>query len=298
MVLGTVCLLASRALPIQLTGVLLLMAVALAPSPRPARGNVWMTVLDVGQGLSVVIQTRRRLLVFDTGPAFRSGFNTGEAVVTPYLHWLGYRFIDRLIISHADNDHAGGAAALLSAFHAGSISGGELGVPGLPDVAPCHTGQYWVWDAVQFEILSPASEHDTGNNASCVLRVTARDGRSILLPGDIERPVERRLLQQVMTKLPASVILAPHHGSRTSSSAGFVSAVNADLVIFSSGYLNRFGFPKTDVSRRYQAIGGTLLNTADEGSIQVRIEAGRPLGVTRYRQHQRFGAVPNRVATQ
>ncbi len=297
-VFGTVCLLASRALPVQLTGILLLAAVAFAPSPRPASGDVWMTVLDVGQGLSTVIQTRQHLLVFDTGPAFRSGFNTGEAVVVPYLHWLGYHFIDRLIISHADNDHAGGAAALLSAFSAGRVSGGEPETSGLPEVHPCRAGQHWVWDAVQFEILSPADEHDTGNNASCVLLVTAQDGRSILLPGDIERRVERRLLQQVASKLPASVILAPHHGSRTSSSAGFVSAVNADLVIFSSGYLNRFGFPKADVSRRYQAIGGTLLNTAEEGSIQVRIEAGRPLEVTRYRRHQRFGAVPNRVAVQ
>lgn len=116
------------------------------------------------------------------------------------------------------------------------------------------------------------------------------------MPGDIERRVERRLLQQVASKLPASVILAPHHGSRTSSSVGFVSTVNADLVIFSSGYLNRFGFPKADVSRRYQAIGGALLNTADEGSIQVRIRDGRSLEVNRYRQHQHFGSVPNPIA--
>ncbi|VAW80011.1 hypothetical protein MNBD_GAMMA14-645, partial [hydrothermal vent metagenome] len=179
---------------------------------------------------------------------------------------------------------------------AGRVSGGEPETSGLPDVHPCRAGQHWVWDAVQFEILSPADEYDTGNNASCVLLVTAQDGRSILLPGDIERRVERRLLQQVASKLPASVILAPHHGSRTSSSVGFVSAVNADLVIFSSGYLNRFGFPKADVSRRYQAIGGALLNTADEGSIQVRIRDGRPLEVNRYRQHQHFGSVPSRIA--
>jgi competence protein ComEC len=294
-VLGMVCVLACRVLPVRLTGILLLVAVALAPSPRPATGNVWMTVLDVGQGLSAVIQTHRRLLVFDTGPAFRSGFNTGEAVVTPYLRWLGYNFIDRLVISHSDNDHAGGAAALLSVFNAGTVSSGEPGELNLSEVRACRAGQRWVWDTVQFEMLSPADDNETGNNASCVLRITARDGRSILLPGDIERRVERRLLQQVTEQLPATVLLAPHHGSLTSSSIGFISAVNAELVVFSTGYLNRFGFPKVNVVQRYQSLDTALLNTAEEGSIRIRLDAGRPLAVSRYRQLQRFGALPAHI---
>jgi competence protein ComEC len=297
-VLGMACVLAPRVLPVRLTGILLLVPVMLAPSPRPAEGDVWLTVLDVGQGLSAVIQTHQHLLVFDTGPAFRSGFSTGEVVITPYLRWLGYSFIDRLLISHSDNDHAGGAAALLSNFRSGSILGGEPDEAGLPGVRPCRSGQSWGWDGVWFEILSPIDDSETGNNASCVLRVMTRDGRSILLPGDIERQVERRLLQQIPEKLSASVLLAPHHGSLTSSTPEFVSAVNAELVIFSSGYLNRFGFPKAEVSRRYQAIGTAQLNTAKEGGIQVRLEEGHPLAVSRHRQIQRFGSLPKPAMAQ
>lgn len=296
--LGMVGVLAPKALPIRLTGVLLLVSVIFAPSPRPARGDLWLTVLDVGQGLSAVIQTQRHLLVFDTGPAFRSGFNTGEAVVTPYLRWLDYRFINRLVLSHSDNDHAGGAAALLSNFTAGSVLSGEPGEVRLPGVRACYGGQHWVWDDVRFEMLSPVDDSETGNDASCVLRVTAGDGRSILMPGDIERRAEHLLLQQDPKKIAASVLLAPHHGSLTSSSPEFVAAVNPELVIFSTGYLNRFGFPKEEVSRRYRAIEAEQLNTAEEGSIQVRIEEGHPPMISRYRQVQRFGILPRYVVPQ
>ncbi|VAW73671.1 DNA internalization-related competence protein ComEC/Rec2, partial [hydrothermal vent metagenome] len=144
---------------------------------------------------------------------------------------------------------------------------------------------------------SPGAENETGNNASCVLRVTSDDSRSILMPGDIERVVERRLLQHNPEKLAANVLLAPHHGSLTSSSPAFVSAVNAELVIFSTGYLNRFGFPKAEVSQRYRAAATARLNTAEEGSIQIRIEAGRPLAISRYRQLQRFGVLPRKIST-
>ncbi len=294
--LALTCLLAPAALPVRLTGILILVPVMFSPPPRPAHGDAWLTVLDVGQGLSAVLQTRQRVLVFDTGPAFRSGFNTGEAVVTPYLRWLGYGFIDRLVLSHADNDHAGGAAAILSDTTTGSILSGEPEAIKVAGVRACRAGQHWLWDGVQFEMLSPYDSHAKGNNASCVLRVTVRDGRSILIPGDIERGVERRLLQQSPEKLAANVLLAPHHGSLTSSSPGFVNAVNADLVIFSTGYLNRFGFPKAEVSRRYRNAATARLNTAEEGSIQVRLEAGLPLAVSRYRQQQRFGAFPGSAA--
>ena len=289
---GMVCLLAPATLALRLAGLLLLVPVMLGPSPRPAQGDVWLTVLDVGQGLSAVIQTRRHLLVFDAGPAFRSGFNAGEAVVTPYLRWLGYGFVDRLMLSHADNDHAGGAEGVRAGFPVGSVTSGEPQALKFSPVSRCLEGQHWVWDAVRFEILSPDSDaRATGNNASCVLRVSARDGRSILAPGDIERAVEHRLLRQNPDKLAASVLLVPHHGSLTSSSPGFVSAVKAQLVIFSTGYLNRFGFPKNKVSQRYRAAGATLLNTAEEGAIQVRLEQGHPLAVSRYRRVRHFGAV-------
>ncbi len=289
---AVLCVLASRALPVRLAGLLLLLPVLLYPAPRPDAGNVWLTVLDVGQGLSAVIQTQRRVLVFDAGPSFRSGFDTGEAVVVPYLRWLGYGFVDYLVVSHSDNDHAGGVAAIRNEFNTGRVYSGEADELAFPDVYSCQAGQHWNRDGVRFEILSPGpGAGAAGNNASCVLRVTARDGRSILLPGDIERRVEGRLLQQARGKLSASVLLAPHHGSRTSSSEEFVAAVNPELVIFSTGYLNRFGFPKAEVRTRYREQGAVSLNTADEGSIQVHIDAGRPLSINRYRQLRHFGGL-------
>jgi len=294
-VLALVCMLAPAAVPLRLIGLLLLVPATFAPSSRPAPGDVWMTVLDVGQGLSAAVQTHRHLLVFDAGPAFRSGFNTGEAVVAPYLRWQGYTFVDRMVISHGDNDHAGGAASLQANLAFGSIISGEPRATALRDVQACRAGQNWQWDAVRFEVLSPDGDSIRGNNASCVLRVTAQDGRSILLPGDIERRIERQLLQRVPEKLPAVVLLAPHHGSMTSSSPVFVAAVRPELVIFSTGYLNRFGFPKPAVRARYRATGAARLNTSEQGAIQVRVEAGQPLAVSRYRDMRRFGAVPRRA---
>ncbi|TCK18370.1 competence protein ComEC [Thiogranum longum] len=295
---AVVCVLAPGTLPVRLVGLLLLMPVMFSPPQRPDTGNVWLTVLDVGQGLSAVIQTRQRVLVFDAGPSFRSGFDTGEAVVAPYLRWQGYKFIDHLVISHSDNDHAGGAPAIRAMFNTGRIYSGEADELGFRDVHNCQAGQHWSWDQVQFEMLSPGVDRGSGNNASCVLRVTAQDGRSILLPGDIERRVENRLLQQIPGKLAATVLLAPHHGSLTSSSSGFVAAVKPELVIFSSGYLNRFGFPRPEVSRRYKNQGAMQLNTAEEGSIQVHIDAGRPVFISRYRRHRHFGALVGSATAQ
>ncbi len=287
--LGLVCLLAPAGLPLRLPALLLLLPVlSLAPS-RPAPGDVWLTVLDVGQGLAAVVQTRHRLLVFDTGPAFRSGFNTGEAVVGPFLRARGYRFIDRLVVSHADNDHAGGVEALRHSPGVGRLLSGEPRAPGLEGAGACRAGQKWQWDGVRFSVLSPPDDSVAGNDASCVLRITAADGRSLLLPGDIERGTERRLLGAQGAKLRAEVLVAPHHGSLTSSTPAFVAAVRPQLVIFATGYLNRFGFPRAAVGARYRAVGATLLDTASSGAIEVRLEAGRPIEHRAFRARRRFG---------
>jgi competence protein ComEC len=146
---------------------------------------------------------------------------------------------------------------------------------------PCKV-QHWSWDAVHFEYL-PAGAAAEGNNASCVLRIIARDGRSILLPGDIEKPVEGALLDHVPGLLQSNVLVAPHHGSRTSSTPAFVQAVLPELVLFATGYLNRFGFPRESVVERYLKAGARTLSTARSGAIEVRIEAERALQVLPWR---------------
>jgi len=279
---ATLCLLLPAAMRLWPVAVLLLLPVFTLHSQRPQTGDLWLTLLDVGQGLSVVLETRGHLLVYDTGPAFRSGFNTGTAVVAPYLVQQGYRQIDRLVVSHADNDHSGGAASLFNQFDILSVQGGEPGKIPWARSTHCRAGQHWQWDAVSFEYLAPFAT-GSGNNASCVLRIETAAGRVVLLPGDIERSVEQQLLELRQARLAADILVAPHHGSRTSSGAGFIAAVRPELVLFAVGYRNRFGFPKPDVQARYRAAGATLLDTARNGAIHIRLEAGRQLTPAAYR---------------
>ncbi len=287
-VLGIVILLLPRVFRLAPVGVMLLLPVFWLQPERPARGDVWFTLLDVGQGLAAVVETRNRILVYDSGPAFRSGFNTGAAVIVPYLVNQGYRHIDRLVISHADNDHSGGALSLFKRMDVFSIHSGEPGEIGWARSQQCLAGQRWVWDQVQFEYLAPF-EPGEGNNSSCVLRIETAAGHVLLLPGDIERSVEQQLVEQHSQWLAADVLVAPHHGSRTSSTDGFVNAVHPEYVLFPVGYRNRFGFPKPDVVERYRSTGALDLDTATSGAVQIRLEAGRSIAAASYRQRSRDG---------
>lgn len=284
--LGLMCLLAPRPLPLRLVGGVL-MAVPLAIHPqRPDVGRAWFTLLDVGQGLSAVVQTRTHVLVYDTGPAFLSGFNSGEAVLVPFLHARGYRNIDRLVISHADNDHIGGGRALFKAMDVRAISSGEPAKIAWARSKRCRADEQWHWDGVKFQYLAPLAPV-SGNNASCVLRVATKDGRTLVLPGDIEKSVEHKLLAEYGRHLGADILVAPHHGSRTSSTRAFIAAVDPQLVLFAVGYRNRFGFPNTAVLERYRWQGARLLDTASSGAIEVRIGEKGPLAVRRSRPNLR-----------
>jgi len=208
--------------------------------------------------------------------------------VIPYLVNQGYRHIDRLIISHADNDHSGGALSLFERMDVFSIHSGEPGEIGWARSQQCLAGQRWVWDQVQFEYLAPFAAGE-GNNSSCVLRIETAAGQVLLLPGDIERSVEQQLVEQHAQRLAADVLVAPHHGSRTSSTVGFVNAVHPDYVLFPVGYRNRFGFPKPDVLERYRATGARSLDTATSGAVQIRLEAGRGIETAGYRPQDEHG---------
>jgi competence protein ComEC len=281
-IVGVILLLAPRGLPARSLGVVLLLPILGAlPAGMPA-GTARFTLLDVGQGLAAVIETRNHTLVFDTGPRFSSRFDTGEAVVVPYLRQRGWRQVDHLVISHGDRDHIGGAESLLALMPVAAISSSVPAKLAAWPVTPCRRGEAWEWDGVRFMLLHPpAGSAARRNDASCVLKVTAGE-HSVLLTGDIEKAAERTLLQQDQAMLRANILVAPHHGSNTSSTTPFIRAVNPEFVLFPVGYHNRFGFPREPVVRRYRQADVIMLDTARAGAISFSLGQG-PLRASRYR---------------
>ncbi|MBK1719457.1 DNA internalization-related competence protein ComEC/Rec2 [Thiocystis violacea] len=268
--LGALLVLAPRGLPGRWLGLVLLLPLLAVRPPAPRQGEVWFTLLDVGQGLAAVVETASGTLVYDTGPAYPSGFETGTMVLAPFLQSRGIERIERLVISHADKDHAGGAAGLLASIPAGRILSGEPERLGLAKVEPCLAGEGWEWSGVRFGFLYPERPGVKGNNASCVLKIET-GGRSILLTGDVEAKVERELAERLGPGLRSDVLVAGHHGSATSTSAPFLDAVDPDWVLFSSGYANQFGFPVAEVRARVAERGIASLDTAIRGAIQIRL---------------------------
>ena len=240
---------------------------------RPAKGAVWMTVLDVGQGLAVVVQTAKHNLVYDAGPAFYQGFDAGDQVVGPFLRFAGIKQLNSVIISHPDLDHRGGLKALLRQFVVQQLLTSTPKRWRKAGAQYCYAGQHWQWDGVDFSMLAPtAGAQYHGNDSSCVLKIQA--GRaSVLLPGDIESTTESSLLAHHASRLASTVLVAPHHGSKTSSTPAFVQAVHPRYVIFATGYLNRFRFPSQVVVNRFKKNGSKMYNTAVGGAIKVRISA-------------------------
>ena len=231
------------------------------PAPlRPAAGEFELLVLDVGQGTSVIVRTATRLLVYDAGPQYSRESDAGQRVLLPLLRALGEPRIDTLVLSHRDTDHVGGAGALLKALAVGdvlsSLEPGHPLIAASPHHTRCRAGQSWLWDGVRFDLLRPAEadyERALKSNAmSCVLRIEG-GGRSVLLTGDIEREQEAALVAAAPEALRSDVLLVPHHGSRTSSSAAFLDAVKPTVAVVQAGYRNRFGHPAPDVMARYRA---------------------------------------------
>ena len=245
----------------------------------PPWGEARVLSLDVGQGSAILIDTRRHRLLFDAGARFASGFDLGEAAVLPAIAATGPRRLDRLILSHGDLDHVGGAKAVLEGVPVGSVLGD---VPAL-DARPCRRGESWVWDGVAFEILHPpANFRGSQNNASCVLRVQARGG-SALLTGDIEARAERRLLAGGLAG--TTLLLAPHHGSGTSSSQIFLDALRPTLAIATAGYRNRYGHPHPAVAERYRQRSIPLWVTGRDGALTWR--SAQPGRLKALRQERR-----------
>jgi competence protein ComEC len=253
-----------------------MLAVIAGGSAGPTAGAWSLTVLDVGQGLAAVVETSRHVLLFDTGPRWQSGGAAASVSLLPYLRSRGIRRIDRLLVSHEDLDHAGGAAVIERALAVTLRLDGPGAGAGAGD-GSCRRGQRWIWDAVEFEILHPpAGMHGSDNDRSCVLRVSG-DGGSALLLADVESAGEQVLAGE---RLAADVVLLPHHGSRSSSTPALVGAVGARLGIASAGHGNRWGMPVPEVRARWRSAGTTVLTTAEAGAVTVRFAAGpRPLEV-------------------
>lgn len=240
-----------------------ILAVVLYSPPRPDNRCFRYSVLDVGQGLAVVVETRQRTLIFDTGPAFRDGGDSGDSALLPFLARSGVRHVDRIVVSHGDMDHAGGLQSVKNGVDVGDIVVGEA-IAGLR--YGCQSGVQWRWDGVLFTFLHPRSPAAwDGNNRSCVLLIDNSEHR-VLLTGDIEKPVE--VLLGYLNQWPAvDTVVIPHHGSGTSSSATLVDAVQAKLAIVSAGHANRWGMPREAVVARWQDSGAKVLNTAHSGAV-------------------------------
>jgi len=237
----------------------LVLPLLLPPVLRPAPGQFELLAADIGQGTAVLVRTREHLLVYDTGPQYSRDSDAGQRVLLPLLRSRGETHVDRLMLSHRDTDHVGGARSLLQGSRVTDLwSSLEDGHP-LLALAPahrrCEAGQSWQWDGVRFEVLQPpADAYDAkrkSNAMSCVLRVQADGGASVLLTGDIEREQEAWLLATNAASLHSDVLVVPHHGSKTSSTTAFIEAVHPRIAVFQAGYRNRFGHPAPEVTARY-----------------------------------------------
>jgi competence protein ComEC len=272
LLIGIALLLFPPGFPLRWLAVPVLAGSCLPRAPLMAPGDFQLHVLDVGQGLSTVVETRGQLLVFDTGPAYPSGFSTADAVLLPFLRFRGHAGIDRLVLSHGDIDHAGGAEWLQRSFPVDSTWSGELDRVAVATSA-CRRDDSWFWDGVRFRWLHPANPGTaSGNNASCVLEIDNGAAR-VLLTGDIEAAVERQLVTRYAGDLRSDIVIAPHHGSRSSSTEAFVGELRPAYAVFSSGWANRYGFPHDEVRDRWHRQGAVTLNTAYCGTISFVIDA-------------------------
>ncbi|MDR3300822.1 MAG: DNA internalization-related competence protein ComEC/Rec2 [Candidatus Accumulibacter sp.] len=264
---GVVWLLLPRGFPARWLGLCLLLPVLTVQPARPLSGEAWIDVLDVGQGLAVLVRTAEHTLLYDTGPRYGAESDAGQRIVAPLLRAVGVARLDALVVSHRDLDHAGG---LESVRAHGPIARFLTSMTGV-GAEPCVDGQSWEWDGIRFAMLHPLASDYSGqdrrpNGMSCVLRVS-NDGGALLLTGDIETVNERALIARAGAQLRSDVLVVPHHGGRGSSSPAFIAAVAPRDAVFSAGYRNTFGHPRADVLERYAA--SRQWRTDRDGDVRV-----------------------------
>jgi competence protein ComEC len=279
---GAAWLFAPCGVPLRGCGALLLLPL-IAPSrdsPAPGAFRVW--VLDVGQGLAVLVRTRSYTLVYDAGPAYAGGRDAGAGVVLPAITALGIGPVDRLVISHGDSDHAGGAASVASRYPQAMRLSGEPGRLGFASL-PCTAHAPWSWDGVAFRFIDvpeARGRKTASNDRSCVLAVEGAGGR-VLLTGDIGDGAERRMATAELGSTLPTVTTIAHHGSRHSSDASWLAAVKPTISIASAGWRNRFGHPHPSIVDRHAAMGTDVYVTARSGAIRVDFPAWGPPRIVR-----------------
>ncbi|MGY3322575.1 MULTISPECIES: DNA internalization-related competence protein ComEC/Rec2 [Pseudomonas] len=276
--MGAVLLLLPKGVPFRLLGWPMLLLAVFPPREPVPHGRVEVVQLDVGQGQSLILRTRHHTLLYDAG--LRSGtVDLGARVVLPSLKKLGVESLDMMLLSHADADHAGGAAAVARGVPIKRVVGGETeGLPAFLGAQPCISGEQWEWDGVSFELWQ-WSEAINGNPKSCVLQVQA-NGERLLLTGDIDRAAERAFLDSPLA-VRTDWLQAPHHGSRSSSSWPFLRRLAPTSVLISRGRGNAFGHPHPQVVERYQALGSQLYDSAEHGAVRLQLGAFLPPIVAR-----------------
>ena len=284
-VVGCAWLLAPRGVPLRSAGVAWMAPMFAVLPPSPAPGEAWLDVLDVGNGLATVVRTASHALAYDTGPAWNADADSGNRIVVPFLRGEGIDRLDGVVVSHADEDHSGGAASiaysrepnwLLSPLEPGNPLHGAFA-----ESRRCEAGARWRWDGVEFTVLHPGREiyaetrKRKENDRGCVLRV-ATAGHSVLLAADVEARSEAEMLARDAGALRSDVLLIPHHGSKTSSTPPFIDAVAPSIGVLSVGYRNRFHHPNGAVVARYVARGVVLHRTDREGALRITLPAQSP----------------------
>mgnify|MGYP003513305143 FL=1 len=265
---GALLLLLPAGVPLRALGLALLLPLLWPPLDNPSFGKADVWVLDVGQGSAVLVRTADHALLYDAG-GNRNGFDQGARTVLPALRQLGVERLDELLLSHADNDHSGGALAVFSGLPVEQVRSGEAGeLPRQLQALACEQDARWSWDGVEFRLWR-WSQAKQGNAASCVLRVEAQ-GESILLTGDIEASAERALLASAWP-LRSDWLLSPHHGSRSSSMPAFLQAVDAHSVLVSRGNHNPYGHPHPLVIQRYQQLSMQIYDTVQTGAVRIKL---------------------------
>jgi competence protein ComEC len=292
---GTLWMLAPRGWPHRWAGAAAWLPLFVQVPAHPPAGAFSVVAFDVGQGMALLVETSGHRLLYDTGPQYGPDSNGGNRVIAPYLAARGIASLDGMIVSHSDTDHSGGALALLQTLRIGWVASSLWPNSPVVRAAPrhiqCVAGQRWTWDGVEFEMLHPDTESYgeprlKANARSCTLRISGQR-HSMLLAGDIESTQEAQLVAHAFDKLPADVLLVPHHGSGTSSTSAFLQAVKPSIGVFQVGYRNRYHHPKAQVYERYRELGIDRLRTDESGA--VTLDFGERLAARAYRrEHMRY----------
>ena len=292
---GTLWLLAPSGWPVRWLGVAGLLPVFINAPVHPEAGEMWVTAFDVGQGTALLVETEKRRLLYDTGPAYSLESDGGNRVILPYLRARGIDTLDAIIVSHSDNDHSGGALSILEEIEVGIVYSSLPATHPIVQAASrhehCLAGQSWRWDGAAFDMLHPGADSYAStkwkpNARSCTLKLTMGQ-HGVLLPGDIEAQQEAALVERDREQLRSTVLVAPHHGSGTSSTPPFLRAVQPEIALFQVGYRNRYRHPKAEVFDRYGELGIRRIRSDDAGAISLRI--GQTLEISEFRSgHARY----------